>query len=45
MVDGRGYQWTNVLGEMIGMPTHHGGSSMQYNEGAGYAKVNLYSVD
>lgn len=39
MVDGKGYNWTNVIGEYTGMPTYDGLSTMNGNTGNGYAKI------
>lgn len=45
MVDGAGYNWTTEKGEYTGMPSHDGKSTMTGNEGNGYAKITLISVD
>lgn len=45
IIDGRGYIWTNTIGEYNRMPTHHGGTSMVGNEGNGYAKINLIEIN
>ncbi len=39
MVDGAGYNWTNVKGEQTGMPTHDGNGTMTGNTGNVYAKI------
>lgn len=39
MVDGSGYNWTDVKGEQTGMPTHDGNGTMTGNSGDGYAKI------
>ena len=39
MVDGQGYEWTNIKGSQTGMPTHDGTSTMNGNDGNGYAKI------
>ena len=39
MIDGAGYNWTNVRGTQTGMPTHDGTGTMIGNTGNGYAKI------
>ena len=39
MIDGAGYNWTNVRGTQTGMPTHNGTGTMTGNAGNGYAKI------
>lgn len=39
MIDGAGYNWTNVKGEQTGMTTQDGKSTMTGNSGNGYAKI------
>ncbi|MBQ8132213.1 MAG: InlB B-repeat-containing protein [Bacilli bacterium] len=42
MIDGGGYQWTTeVVTEVVGMPSHDGRSTMIGNTGNGYAKITL----
>ena len=42
MIDGKGYQWTTEVGtEVVGMPTHDGTSTMNGNDGNGFAKITL----
>lgn len=44
MVDGLGYKWTTTKGSQTGMPTHDGTSTMEGNEGNGYAKITLIEM-
>jgi hypothetical protein len=44
MVDGNGYQWTNVVGNNSGMPTQDGTSTMTGNVGNGYAVISLSKI-
>lgn len=43
IIDGNGYNWTNVIGTYTAMPTYDGLSTMAGNEGNGYAKITLIS--
>ena len=46
MIDGGGYVWTTVKADSsTGMPTHDGSSTMKGNEGNGYAKITLLSIN
>lgn len=44
MIDGLGYNWTNEVGEYVGMPTWNGESTMTGNTGHGYAKIAVVSL-
>ena len=44
MVDGRGYNWTDILGSYVGTPTHEGTKRVAGNTGDGYAKITLIST-
>mgnify|MGYP004524007193 CR=1 FL=1 len=40
MIDGNGYNWTNVVGKtIVKMPSHDGKTTMIGNNGNGYAKI------
>ncbi len=41
MIDGKGYNWTNIKGNYIGMPSHDGKNTISGNSGNGYAKITL----
>ena len=41
MIDGRGYKWTTVLGEKVGMPNTTGSGTSDGNNGNGYAKIAI----
>lgn len=41
MIDGNGYNWTNVKGEYTEMPSHDGKSTIVGNSGNGYARITL----
>ena len=43
MVDGNGYNWTNVKGELTKMPNHDGTGTLVGNTGNGYARIYLIS--
>lgn len=46
MIDGLGYQWTTEKGNVIiGMPTFDGTSTMNGNDGNGYAKITLLKIN
>lgn len=44
MVDGSGYNWTNVKGKYTEMPTYNGKSKMMGNLGNGYAKITFMNL-
>ncbi len=44
MVDGEGYEWTDVRGEKTGMPTFDGLSTMNGNASGGYAKITFINT-
>ena len=43
MIDGMGYNWTNVKGDLIKMPDHDGIDVMIGNSGDGFAKITFIS--
>ena len=41
MIDGRGYNWTSIKGDYVGMPTFDGNDTMVGNKNIGHAKITF----
>lgn len=44
MIDGQGYQWTDVKGSKVSMPKKEGTGTINGNLGDGFAKISLISM-
>ena len=45
MIDGEGYNWTNIKGSYTGMPSHDGTTTITGNDGNGYARITLIEIN
>lgn len=44
MIDGKGYNWTNIKGSLINMPATTGDSKVTGNNGSGFVRITLLSI-